>query len=189
MGSKIRKALLVNDQESRSSLPVKQLNTLGFYCSFAHSFEEAKARLSGEDFEIVLSRLSINGGAAYELRPLLIGRPTSLFYSLSVQQGCWWIPGVRHGTECTGEPALRQPRPARRPDNIRPTRARSSSSPAQIPELCPGPQTAGSALPQTDRSEPPSSAQQGRQLSREPSAVKRLTGAKVLETHVLTLRM
>lgn len=107
MKSEIRKALLVNDQDSSSYLLVNQLKKLGFSCSFARSFEEAKEKLSGEDFEIVLSRLSINGGTAYELRPLLIGRPTSLFYSLSVQQGGWWIPGVRLGTECLGEPALR----------------------------------------------------------------------------------
>lgn len=107
METGMRKALLVDDQASKSSLLVKQLNKLGFSCVFAHSFEEAKAKLSGENFDIVLSRLSIDGGNAYELRPLLVGRPTSLFYSLSVQQGCWWIPGVRSGTECMGEPALR----------------------------------------------------------------------------------
>lgn len=107
MESELRKALLVNDQDANSSLLVKQLKKLGFSCLIAHSFDEAKEKLSGEDFDLVLSRLSINGGNAYELRPLLVGRPTSLFYSLSVQQGCWWIPGVRSGIECMGEPALR----------------------------------------------------------------------------------
>lgn len=107
METQMRKALLVNDQDSNSSLLAKQLTTLGFSCSMAHSFEEAKTKLSQEDFDLVLSRLSINGGTAYELRPLLVGRPTSLFYSLAVQQGCWWIPGVRQGTECMGEPAMR----------------------------------------------------------------------------------
>ncbi|HVB99451.1 MAG TPA: hypothetical protein VNJ12_09015 [Candidatus Dormibacteraeota bacterium] len=99
--------LLVDDTSSDGSLLVKQLKTIGFRCSFARSFEEAKARLCAEDFNIVLSKLSMNGGTAYELRPLLIGRPISLFYSLSVEQDCWWIPGVREGVECLGEPALR----------------------------------------------------------------------------------
>lgn len=107
MESEGRKALLVNDQDSNSAVLVKQLKKLGFSCFFAHSFEEAKTKLLGEDFDVVLSRLSIDGGTAYELRPLLVGRPASLFYSLTLQQGCWWIPGVRHGTECVGEPALR----------------------------------------------------------------------------------
>lgn len=107
MESQMRKALLVNDQDSGSSLLVKQLAQLGFACFFAHSFDEAKSKLSEENFSLVLSRLSIDGGSVYELQPLLVGRPTSLFYSLAVQQGCWWIPGVRLGAECMGEPAMR----------------------------------------------------------------------------------
>ena len=101
------KALLVDDRNSDGSLLVKQLKTLGFLCAFARSFDEAKTRLAAEDFDVVLSKLSMHGGTAYELRPLLIGRPTNLFYSLPVEQDCWWIPGVRQGNECLGDPALR----------------------------------------------------------------------------------
>ena len=101
------KVLLVDDGSSEGSLLVKQLKTLGFRCSFAQSFDEAKALLEAQDFDVVLSKLSMNGGTAYELRPLLIGRPSSLFYSLAVEEDCWWIPGVRGGNECMGDPALR----------------------------------------------------------------------------------
>lgn len=98
---------LVDDRSSDDSLLVRQLKTLGFSCSFARSIQEAKARLCVDVFDIVLSKLRMNGGTAYELRPLLIDRPTSLFYSLAVEEDCWWIPGVRRGIECLGEPALR----------------------------------------------------------------------------------
>ena len=104
---KMHKLLIVNDAGSDSSLLVKRLTRLGFSCSFSRSFEEAKSRLSTEDFDVVLSKLRINGGTAYELRPLLTGRSSSLFYSLSVEENCWWIPGVRGGRECLGEAALR----------------------------------------------------------------------------------
>ena len=67
----------------------------------------APSRALAEEFDVVLSKLSMNGGTAYELRPLLIGRPSSLFYSLAVEEDCWWIPGVRGGNECMGDPALR----------------------------------------------------------------------------------
>lgn len=107
MPSQIRKVLLVDDKDSEGTHLVSQLKALGFSCSMAQSFSEAKDRLAAEDFDVVLSKLSLNGGTAYELRPLLVGRPTSLFYSLAVEQDCWWIPGVRYGTECLGEPALR----------------------------------------------------------------------------------
>lgn len=107
MESDIRKALLVDDNDADGSLLAKQLKTLGFSCSFAHSIQEAKAKLTREVFDIVLSRINLNGGTAYELRPLIVGRPISLFYSLAVEQDCWWIPGVRRGKECMGEPALR----------------------------------------------------------------------------------
>jgi hypothetical protein len=107
MQAEMRKALLVDDNGADRSLLVKRLRTLGFSCYFAHSFYEAKTQLTTEVFEVVLSRISIKGGTAYELRPLLLGRPSSLFYSLAVEQDCWWIPGVRRGKECLGEPALR----------------------------------------------------------------------------------
>jgi hypothetical protein len=107
MQPKMQKILIVNDNDYDGSLLVKRLISLGFSCSFARSFEEAKARLSAEDFDVVLSKLSMNGGTAYELRPFLTGRPSSLFYSLSVEENGWWIPGVRGGRECLGEAALR----------------------------------------------------------------------------------
>lgn len=99
--------LLVDEGISEVSPLVEKLKMIGFCCFYAPSLERAKQRLSAEVFDIVLSKLKLRGGTAYELRPLLMGRPTSLFYSLAVEQDCWWIPGVRRGTECLGEPALR----------------------------------------------------------------------------------
>lgn len=107
MQAETHKVLLVDDRISEGSVLGKQLQSLGFQCTFAHSFEEAKAKLNSDAFELVLSKISIGQGTAYELRPLLINRPISLFYSLAVEQDCWWIPGVRRGKECLGEPALR----------------------------------------------------------------------------------
>jgi hypothetical protein len=38
---------------------------------------------------------------------LLSGSRITLFYALPVEEGCWWVPVLRIGDECIGEPALR----------------------------------------------------------------------------------
>lgn len=103
----MHKLLIVNDNGCEGSPLVKRLNGMGYSCSSAHSYDEAKTLISAEHFDVVLCKLSMNDGTAYELRPMLAGRPSSLFYSLSVDEDCWWIPGVRNGRQCLGEAALR----------------------------------------------------------------------------------
>jgi hypothetical protein len=99
--------LLVDENASTVTHLVRRLEEMGCQCFIARSYNEARARLAIGNFDLVLSKIKMPGGNAYGLRGLLLGRPTTLFYSHAVEDGCWWIPGVRNGSECYSEPALR----------------------------------------------------------------------------------
>jgi hypothetical protein len=107
MPSERVRVLLVDENATPVSRLVRYLEELGCHCSFVRSYKEASSWLAASPFDLVLSKINMAGGTAYGLRGLLLGRPTSLFYSHAVEDGCWWIPGVRQGSECWGEPALR----------------------------------------------------------------------------------
>jgi len=38
----------------------------------------------------------------------LIGSEASIFYTFPVENGCWWLPALRHGQDCHGTPAFRR---------------------------------------------------------------------------------
>ena len=38
----------------------------------------------------------------------LAGSETSIFYTLPVENGCWWLPVLRRGQDCHGTPAFRR---------------------------------------------------------------------------------
>jgi hypothetical protein len=38
----------------------------------------------------------------------LTGSEASIFYTFPVENGCWWLPTLRHGQDCHGAPAFRR---------------------------------------------------------------------------------
>jgi hypothetical protein len=38
----------------------------------------------------------------------LLGSDVSIFYTFPVENGCWWLPTLRHGRDCHGTPAFRR---------------------------------------------------------------------------------
>ncbi len=73
----------------------------------AHSFREAVALLRAASFDVVLSDFDLPDGKGSCLIPCLLGTQASLFISIEVEDGCWWLPGVVRGESQWGAEALR----------------------------------------------------------------------------------
>ncbi len=84
----------------------------------AHSFDEAVALLREAPFDLVLSDLDLPDGKGSRLIPCLLGTEASLFFSVEVEDGCWWLPGVVRGEGHWGAEALRPPEFLRLLDSI-----------------------------------------------------------------------
>ena len=91
------KVLLVGESGQGSSFLANRLRVWGWQCEFATSCEEMLALLKDEDIYLVLCPLRLNRRSLLPLMELFEGSRISLFYSLQTEQGCWWIPGLRHG--------------------------------------------------------------------------------------------
>jgi hypothetical protein len=100
------RALLVGDNPEPLSLARQILERNGCECYFAESLDAAKDLLQLWQFEIVLSTHRIPSDTIQRLIGLLSGTSISLFSSLRVQEGSWWLPVLQFGKECY-EPVLR----------------------------------------------------------------------------------
>jgi hypothetical protein len=99
--------LLVGDSPQAFSLCQQRLESKGCHCHRARSHHDLKALLTRKQFDIVLAMHPIERSAKNGLAVLLSGSRITLFYALPVEEGCWWVPVLRIGDECIGEPALR----------------------------------------------------------------------------------
>ena len=100
------KVLLVGESAQGSSYLANRLLVWGCQCEFATSCEEMLALLKDEEIYLVLCPLRLNRRSLLPLMDLLEGSHISLFYSLQVEQTCWWLPGLRHGRKCYGSGAV-----------------------------------------------------------------------------------
>jgi len=101
------KALLIGENPQGSSYLAKRLQERGCECEFAVSYQEACWLFRTQDFDLVLSPMRLRGGSLFPLIGLLDGSGITLFYSHAVEDGCWWLPALRHGQKCFGSSALR----------------------------------------------------------------------------------
>jgi len=99
--------LLVGESVLGASFLVNRLWQRGCRCEFATSYEEVRARIQGQDIYLVLSPTRLCGRNLLPLIDLLEGSNVSLFYAQSVEDGCWWLPALRHGRKCFGSCAVR----------------------------------------------------------------------------------
>ena len=101
------KVLLVGKtSRSYSSLPT-HLRKQGCEYRFAASSQEVYRLFDKYSFDLVLVPIRLGCESLYHLVDLLNGSGTTLFYSQAVEDGCWWLPALRLGTNCFGAPALR----------------------------------------------------------------------------------
>lgn len=76
-------------------------------CHFAQSQQEVAEIPNLREFDIVLSTIRVPGGSIHGLVDLFSGSHASVFCSLSVEKGHWWLPALRFGKDCLGTAALR----------------------------------------------------------------------------------
>ena len=107
MRTKLPKTLLIGENPQGSSYLATRLRGQGCECTFATSYQEACSSLRSQSFELVLSPMRLRGFTVFPLIDLLAGYRITLFYSHAVEQGCWWLPALRHGEKCFGSSALR----------------------------------------------------------------------------------
>jgi hypothetical protein len=104
-GSDTIRVLLVGDSPQSFSRVRQVLEKCGCECHFAGCLEAVKKLLGLWQFDVVLSIHGIPSYPIQKLVGLLSGSGTSLFSSLRVEEGSWWLPVLQRGKECYG-PAL-----------------------------------------------------------------------------------
>jgi hypothetical protein len=103
----IVRVLLVGEEPQEFFVSRRLFERNGCQCHFANSEEEVAELLIAREFDIVLSTHRISGGNLHRLVAMLLGSRASLFYSLRVEEGYWWLPVLKFGKECLGMPAVR----------------------------------------------------------------------------------
>jgi hypothetical protein len=96
--------LLGENQFSWVSLQ-NQLEKRGCRCWFARSAKEALASNGPRDYDLILTSVPVA-----QIDPCLGdlgGFQANVFYCHPVEDGCWWLPVVRHGHKCFGAPGVR----------------------------------------------------------------------------------
>jgi hypothetical protein len=106
-GPRIAKALLIGESRQGSSYLAKRLQERGFRCEFATSYEEIRSLIRAQRFDLVLGPTKLRNVSLLPLLDWLAGSTATLFYSQAVEEGCWWLPALRHGERCFGSCALR----------------------------------------------------------------------------------
>ena len=104
-GSDMIRVLLVGDSPQSFSLVRQLLEKYGCECHFAGSLEVVKNLLRLWQFDVVLSTHGIPSYPIQTLVGLLLGSGASLYSSLRVEEGSWWLPVLERGKETYG-PAL-----------------------------------------------------------------------------------
>jgi hypothetical protein len=105
--SSVIRVLLVGDKLQFFFLCQQHLERNRCECEFAECEQAVWETLGQRRFDIVISLHSNRGTSSPSLAALLSGTPTTLFYALRLEVGCWWVPLLRLGEECFGAPALR----------------------------------------------------------------------------------
>jgi CheY-like chemotaxis protein len=127
------KVLLVGDSPQSFSIIRQLLERSGCECHFAASLQTVKQLLQLEQFDVVLSAHGIPSYAIQRLVGLFAGSGTTLFSSLRVEEGSWWVPVLQFGNESYG-PALTVGEFSRVLDDLRKDiRLRSGGSQASRP--------------------------------------------------------
>jgi hypothetical protein len=106
MTVKTLQVLLIAGSPMGMSFLAARLTTWACEIHFASSFKEANAFLNTQKYDLVLSEFRLRDGSAYPLADLLLGSHTTLVYSYSVENSCWWLPALKNGQSCWGSLAM-----------------------------------------------------------------------------------
>jgi hypothetical protein len=100
--------LLVGRNGSWGASLLKSLEKLGAELFFMtpEALTAEIARKNG--FHLILLDSTVPAEQRRQLVSELLGSSVSIFYTFPVENGCWWLPTLRHGQDCHGTPAFRR---------------------------------------------------------------------------------
>jgi hypothetical protein len=99
--------LLIGEFASPDSELAQRLAAWGAQCNFANSWEQICKLLGERSFDLVVCEGNLGGDYAVRAVPLLVGSPTTLFYSFPVEDSCLWIQVLEKGCTCAKPHAWR----------------------------------------------------------------------------------
>lgn len=101
------RVLIVGESSQSFRHLKKSLKQRHCRCRTATSYEQAHRVVGEETPDVVLSMVPPRPGAISSMAERLAGTKASFYYAYPVEDGCWWLPALRFGERCLGEPALR----------------------------------------------------------------------------------
>ncbi len=104
MDNRIVRVLLVGRSERTFAHVFRYLKESACECKFVSTYTEGLGLLRETSFDLVLCS---GQPGIRTLVSSLVGSSASAFCAHAVEDGCWWLPVVRHGEECLGASALR----------------------------------------------------------------------------------
>ena len=106
MAQRTHKILLIAASPMGMSFLATRLKQWACEIQFASSCRDANMFVCNEQFDVVLSEYRLWNNSPDSFTELLLGSNTTLVYSYSVENGCWWLPAVRDGHSCWGSSAM-----------------------------------------------------------------------------------
>lgn len=98
--------LVIGDRHTRPRFVLRRLAKRGAQSIFASSREDASQMLRFHPVDLVLTKLRLPDGDAFELIPLVEGKSIGMFCYLPAKGTFWWLPLVKSGQKCWGEHAV-----------------------------------------------------------------------------------
>jgi hypothetical protein len=100
--------LLVGRSGSWSSVVLKSLEKTCCELSF-ETPQNVSPRFARKTlYDVILLDSTVPPEQRKALVAELVGSETSIYYTFPVENGCWWLPALRRGQDCLGEPAFRR---------------------------------------------------------------------------------
>jgi hypothetical protein len=100
--------LLVGRSGSWGTLVIKSLEKFGSELYFAAPQSVTPDSVRENAYNLVLLDSTVPPEQRKQLVSELAGSTISIFYTFPVENGCWWLPTLRHGQDCHGTPAFRR---------------------------------------------------------------------------------
>ena len=100
--------LLVGRSGSWGTLVLKSLEKFGTELFFATPQTVTPEYAKKSDCHLILLDSTVLLEQRRRLASELAGSNVSIFYTLPVENDCWWLPTLRYGQDCHGAPAFRR---------------------------------------------------------------------------------
>lgn len=100
--------LLVGRNGSWGTLVLRSLGRFRSELSFAAPQTVTPEYVRKGAYDLILLDSTVSPEQRRQLVAELVGSEVSIFYTFPVENGCWWLPTLRHGKDCHGTPAFRR---------------------------------------------------------------------------------